>query len=67
MVRLVTTVSLLLAAGAIMSATTAQAYIGEGVQGRPHGGHTPQRMLYRRHGLPIPYRFRRHHHTYRAY
>ena len=44
-------------------ASEASAYIGEGVQGRPHGGHTAERMLMYRHGLPYRHHHR-HHYNY---
>ena len=44
-------------------ASVAAAYIGVGVQGRPHGGHTAERMLMYRHGLPY-HHHHRHHYNY---
>ncbi len=67
MVRKVIAAAILVAAGAMISTSAAQAYIGEGVQGRPHGGRTASRMLFRRHGLPIPPQFRRGHRPHYNY
>ena len=56
--------AVVLAVGGALSAASADHVIGQGVQGRPHGGHTVQRMLYWRHGLPVPYRYRHHRSRY---
>ena len=48
----------------------AQAYLGEGIQGRPHGGHTAERLYAYRHGVPYAGPHRRHHlygSPYRSY
>lgn len=56
MIRIVAMAAVLLAG----MATEASAYIGEGIQGRPHGGHFAERMQLRRHGL----HYRRAHHRF---
>lgn len=65
MSRIVIAAAFLVAAGAL-SGASADHVIDLGVQGRPHGGHTAQRMLYYRHGLSVPSRYR-HHRSHYAY
>lgn len=61
----------LLGVGAVaLPLSSAQAYIGEGIQGRPHAGNTPERMYAYRHGIPYTGPRRRHHlygNPYRTY
>lgn len=45
----------------VAAAVPARAYIGEGIQGRPHAGNTPERMYAYRHGVPYTGPRRRHH------
>ncbi len=45
----------------LLGGTPASAYIGEGVQGRPHGGNTADRLYSYRHGVPYTGPRHRHH------
>lgn len=48
----------------LASSASAQNALELGVQGRPHGGNTAERMFAFRHGIPY---HRHHHHFYRSY